>query len=78
MGQQQRTALARALVAGSGAVLADEPTSHQDADAADRVWTCLTAACDAGSACLVATHDESAAAWADRVWRIDDGMVAPV
>ena len=78
MGQQQRTALARALVAGSGAVLADEPTSHQDAAAADRVWSCLAAACAAGSACLVVTHDESAAAHADRVWRIDDGVVAPV
>jgi putative ABC transport system ATP-binding protein len=78
MGQQQRTALARALVAGSGAILADEPTSHQDAAAADRVWTSLAAACDAGSACLVATHDESAAAWADRLWRIDDGLLIPL
>jgi ABC-type lipoprotein export system ATPase subunit len=76
VGQQQRTALARCLVAQPAALLADEPTSHQDAGSAALVWRALESACAAGTACLVATHDEAAAAHADRVWRIEDGRVA--
>ena len=78
VGQQQRTALARALAGRPRAVLADEPTSHQDAVSAERVWAALAAACLDGTACLVATHDERAAGRADRVWRIEDGRVRPV
>ena len=75
VGQQQRTALARALVDNPAALLADEPTSHQDAASAALVWGALDAACADGTACLVATHDESAAVHADRVWRIEDGRI---
>jgi len=75
IGQQQRTALARALVDRPKALLADEPTSHQDAGSAALVWTALDAACAEGTACLIATHDEAAALHADRVWRIEDGRI---
>jgi putative ABC transport system ATP-binding protein len=75
IGQQQRTALARAVVDHPAALLADEPTSHQDAGSAALVWRALEAACAEGTACLVATHDEAAALHADRVWRIEDGHV---
>jgi putative ABC transport system ATP-binding protein len=76
VGQQQRTALARCLVARPAALLADEPTSHQDAGSAALVWRALDHACAEGTACLVATHDETAARHADRVWRIEDGRVS--
>jgi putative ABC transport system ATP-binding protein len=76
IGQQQRTALARALVTAPAAVLADEPTSHQDVRSADRVWTALADASTAGTACLVATHDDAAAERADRLWRLTDGRLA--
>ena len=76
VGQQQRTALARCLVAAPLALLADEPTSHQDAGSATLVWRALDEACAAGTACLVATHDEAATRRADRVWRIADGRIA--
>jgi ABC-type lipoprotein export system ATPase subunit len=75
LGQQQRVALARALVAEPALVLADEPTAHQDPASAERVWGALCAARDAGTACLVATHDERLAARADSVWLIEDGRV---
>jgi putative ABC transport system ATP-binding protein len=75
IGQQQRTALARAVVDRPAALLADEPTSHQDARSAALVWQALDAACAEGTACLVATHDEAASTHADRVWRIEDGRV---
>jgi putative ABC transport system ATP-binding protein len=75
IGQQQRTALARAVVAEPKALLADEPTSHQDARSAERVWAALAAARSEGIACLIATHDTAAAAYADRVWELVDGRL---
>jgi putative ABC transport system ATP-binding protein len=76
IGQQQRTAVARALVDRPTVLLADEPSSHQDAWSAELVWHALDAACAAGTACLVATHDEAATVHADRVFRIEDGRVS--
>ena len=60
IGQQQRTALARALVLRPPVLLADEPTSHQDAGWRDAVWRLLLEAANEGTACLVATHEEEA------------------
>lgn len=74
VGQQQRAALARALVHPPDALLADEPASHQDGRSAELVWSVLAAACERATACLVATHEERAPL-ADRVWRISDGRI---
>jgi len=74
VGQQQRAAVARALVRQPEALLADEPTSHQDARSAELVWSALVTACERGTACLVATHEERAP-FADRLWRISDGRI---
>jgi putative ABC transport system ATP-binding protein len=78
IGQQQRTALARALVLQPAVLLADEPTSHQDAGFRDAVWQLLVDAAALGTACLVATHEEQIARYATRVWRIDGGRVVAV
>jgi putative ABC transport system ATP-binding protein len=75
VGQQQRAALARALAIRPAVVLADEPTSHQDARSAESVWAMLAEAAADGTACLVATHDAAAAEHADRVWHIEDGRI---
>jgi putative ABC transport system ATP-binding protein len=75
-GQQQRVAVARALALRPLLLLADEPTSHQDGAHAEAVWTALRAACEDGTACLVATHDPAAAARGDRVWELVDGRLA--
>jgi putative ABC transport system ATP-binding protein len=75
VGQQQRTALARALTTLPHVVVADEPTSHQDAASAELVWSALRAACERGAACLVATNDESTRAYGDCHWAIADGRV---
>jgi len=73
VGQQQRAAVARALALEPGVLLADEPTSHQDPASRALVWEALRSAADGGATCLVATHEEAAAAYADRVARIADG-----
>jgi putative ABC transport system ATP-binding protein len=75
IGQQQRTALARALVLRPTVLLADEPTSHQDAGWRDAVWQQLLRAADEGTACLVATHEEHASRYASRLWEIGGGVV---
>jgi putative ABC transport system ATP-binding protein len=75
IGQQQRTALARALLLQPTVLLADEPTSHQDAGWRDAVWQQLLRAGAEGTACLAATHEEHAGRYATHVWEIAGGLV---
>jgi putative ABC transport system ATP-binding protein len=75
IGEQQRTALARALVLSPRLVLADEPSGHQDRSFHDRVFATLRRAATRGTTCLVATHNEEAAPHLDRVVHISDGRL---
>ena len=66
-GQLQRVAIARALVHRPALVLADEPTGNLDARHADQVMQLLrTQLREQGTACLLVTHSQQAAALADR------------
>ena len=78
IGEQQRSALARALVLSPRLLLADEPTGHQDQDWARGVFRAIRFAAREGSACLVATHHQEAVQFADRVLAIRDGRVREV
>jgi ABC-type lipoprotein export system ATPase subunit len=78
IGQQQRAGLARALVLSPAVVLADEPTSHQDAGWRDVVWELIHQAAEEGTALFVATHEERVAGYANRVWAIDEGVTRQV
>ena len=75
IGQQQRVAVARALSVRPRALLVDEPTSHQDAASAERVWAELGRAVAEGTGCLVATHEPDARQRAHRAWSIDGGRL---
>lgn len=72
LGQRQRTAVARAIAVEPKLLLADEPTSHQDAASARRVVDVLRLRAELGGGVLVTTHDEMVAAAADRVVDLDD------
>ena len=72
LGQQQRLAVARAVVAQPVVLLADEPTSHQDADHARMVLAALRTCAAAGSTVIVASHDEAVRDVADRVVDLDE------
>jgi putative ABC transport system ATP-binding protein len=75
VGQQQRTALARALVLRPRLLLADEPNGHQDAMWARGVFGCLREAAADGTACLVATHNEEVSGYFDEVVRMANGRI---
>lgn len=75
LGEQQRTALARAAVVRPRLLVADEPVSHQNHARAEDVMAVVVDLAAAGSACLLATHDEVAVSAADRVVELRDGVV---
>jgi putative ABC transport system ATP-binding protein len=71
LGQQQRMALARAAVIDPIVLLADEPTSHQDAGHIATVLELLRAMVTNGSCIVVASHDHAVADVADRILDLD-------
>lgn len=75
-GEQQRAAIARALVHGPELVFADEPTGALDRDTAERVLDCLVESCRGrGAALVVVSHDPAVAERADRALRLTRGRL---
>jgi lipoprotein-releasing system ATP-binding protein len=75
-GEQQRVAVARALVGDPTVLLADEPTGNLDSKtAADLFEELRTVARERGIAILWATHNERLAERSDRVLRLEDGRL---
>ncbi|GAA4697201.1 ABC transporter ATP-binding protein [Nocardioides conyzicola] len=75
LGEQQRVAIARALILAPRLAVLDEPTGHQDDDHVNQVIGTLADAARAGSAVLVATHDQRVWEVAHRVIRLEDGRM---
>jgi putative ABC transport system ATP-binding protein len=75
-GEQQRIAVARALVHRPAVLLADEPTGSLDADNASAVMHLLIRACrEHGSSLIIATHAQEVMGQADRLLRIEAGQL---
>ena len=75
-GEQQRTAVARALVSQPKIVFADEPTGNLDEQNANQVMQLLLdLRQQVGSALVVVTHDAALAEMADRVITMHDGRI---
>jgi predicted ABC-type transport system involved in lysophospholipase L1 biosynthesis ATPase subunit len=75
-GEQQRVAMARALILGPSLVIADEPTGNLDRATGDRVLDLLlNEQRRRGVAMILVTHDERLAARAGRVVYAEDGLV---
>ena len=75
-GQKQRTAVARAMVAGQSLLLADEPTGALDSKASKNLLEIMTTMNqDMGATILMVTHDAYSASYAKRVLFLKDGRV---
>jgi ABC-type lipoprotein export system ATPase subunit len=74
-GEQQRFAIARALVNDPAIVLADEPTGNLDTASGQVVLALLRAIADAGRAVVIVTHEPAVTASADRVLQLVDGRL---
>ena len=75
-GQQQRVAVARALVSEPTVLFADEPTGNLDSHSSHEVLELLRdAAVSFGQTTVMVTHDHDAAAAADRLIQLEDGLV---
>jgi putative ABC transport system ATP-binding protein len=75
-GQQQRVAVARALVSEPTVLFADEPTGNLDSKSSHEVLELLRdAAVSFGQTTVMVTHDSDAAASADRLIHIEDGLI---
>jgi putative ABC transport system ATP-binding protein len=75
-GQQQRVAIARALVSRPTVVFADEPTGNLDSTTSEEILHLLRASVDGfGQTTVMVTHDPRAAAIADRILFLADGVI---
>lgn len=77
-GQQQRVSIARALVKKPRLILADEPTAALDYETSIEVLTVLEDVIKAGTTLLMVTHNEEIAKMANRVIRMQGGVIAEV
>jgi len=76
-GEQQRVAIARALATDPPIVIADEPTGNLDArNSANVLQLIADLRTETGKTFIIATHDPTVAAHADRAIRIVDGEVS--
>jgi putative ABC transport system ATP-binding protein len=75
-GQQQRVAIARALVSKPSVVFADEPTGNLDSRTSQDILKVLRHSVDEyGQTTVMVTHDAGAAAIADRILFLADGLI---
>ena len=75
-GQQQRVAIARALVSQPTVIFADEPTGNLDSATSGEILDLMRASVDdLGQTTVMVTHDPRAAAIADRILFLADGVI---
>ncbi len=76
-GQQQRTAIARALINNPKIILADEPTGNLDSESTEAVYDILRTINEAyKTTFLIITHDRRIAQKTDRIIEIKDGRIS--
>ncbi|MCL4290682.1 MAG: ABC transporter ATP-binding protein [Thermoleophilia bacterium] len=75
-GQQQRVAIARALISKPTVLFADEPTGNLDSTTGEEILHLLRDSVDTyGQTTLMVTHEPRAAAMADRILFLADGLI---
>lgn len=74
-GEQERVAIARAIVNNPGILLADEPTGNLDSRTSEEVMALFRELNDAGQTVVMVTHNPENGAYSDRTIHLRDGMV---
>ena len=74
-GEMRRMAIARALVLSPDIIVADEPTADLDEDTTRLVLTLLKDEARRGAAVMMVTHEDAALPYADRVYKMDKGIL---
>ena len=75
-GEKQRVAVARAIASNPSLILADEPTAALDSENGQQVMALLADVAHASThAVLAVTHDPRTIPYADRILRIEDGLI---
>ena len=77
-GERQRVAIARALVHRPKVLFADEPTGNLDAAAGAELMALLKDLHGEGQTIVLVTHDPGIAAQADRIMRLEAGVLRQV
>lgn len=75
-GEQQRTAIARALAADTKYIFADEPTGALDIESTRSLMELFAELNEEGKTIIIVTHDELVAGYAKRIIYIDNGICA--
>ncbi|HEX6208792.1 MAG TPA: ATP-binding cassette domain-containing protein [Actinomycetota bacterium] len=76
-GEQERAAVAQALVRGTDIIVADEPTADLDTASTETLLARLSALASEGLTIILATHDASVRRAADHVVELDHGSLVP-
>ena len=74
-GQRQRVAIARALINNPKIIFADEPTGNLDSKNSLNVFELFKTFENKGTTIIVATHDKSLAALANKIYEVKDGKI---
>ena len=74
-GEQQRTAIARALVHDSKVILADEPSGNLDDDTENEIVKIFKGLADNGKCVIIVTHSANVAKHADKIYEIKKGKI---
>jgi len=74
-GEQERVAIARAIVNSPSILLADEPTGNLDSATSDNVMVLFRELNDCGQTIVMVTHNPENGRYADRTIQLKDGLV---
>jgi putative ABC transport system ATP-binding protein len=74
-GEQQRLAVAAAVIGGPALVVADEPTAELDSEAGERLMRAVLALRDQGTSLVLSSHDPVVTGAVDGIVRLHDGEV---
>ncbi len=74
-GEQQRVAVARAVITDPDIIIADEPTANLDSEKGREVMELIHEMVRRGKAAIIASHDPRVEGFADRILRMEDGRL---